>query len=319
VGFIFAGKPVDGLGSVFLDYGTSQATDPTGQPLGTFQSFEDIHSWGMGVSVGQLAQSLVGAFGGRTPRLLRRFDVALGINHKDVNLQLAPPLPGLPGAGNGSGKSDDRGVFFRVSPYNSFDGPGLSRAIDRKVHLAVDLAYGFSRLNRGQPLVFFSGLDQADPMLEERHKGFAAHVALQPLSLERGLQDRHLAWLERSLRPAVSLGGAWDRNTIDYQGYDYLTATTFPARSYIVNRGFELTLLNVFSLRRGHVSDPDGSVHGTSTGWGVGFAYEGALGFHYDHARIPQASDPASGQRLSDVKRRAWSVFVDPVRWAHRG
>ena len=114
--------------------------------------------------------------------------------------------------------------------------------------------------------------------------------------------------------PAVSFGAAWDRNTLDYQGYDSQTGTTYPARSHIVNRGWELTFLNLVSLRHGHVSDPDGSVHGRSSGWGVGYTFVRGVGFHYDRATIPQATDPASGQQISDLHRRAWSVFVDPVR-----
>jgi hypothetical protein len=82
-----------------------------------------------------------------------------------------------------------------------------------------------------------------------------------------------------------------------------------------VDRGFEVTLFNVFSLRRGHISDPDGSVHGATTGWSLGYAFAGAVGFRYDHATVPQATDPETGQRFADVHRRAWSVFVDPIRW----
>jgi phage-related minor tail protein len=60
--------------------------------------------------------------------------------------------------------------------------------------------------------------------------------------------------------------------------------------------------------RGGQVSDRGGGVEGSTSGWGAGFAFEGAAGFRYDRATVPQASG------LPRVKRKAWTFFVDPVR-----
>jgi hypothetical protein len=317
LGFTFSGKPFDGFGSVRLDYGTSQITSPTGEDLGSFDSYEDIRSWGVGLSVGRAADALLRATGHASPRLLRHADVALGMNKKDVDVMLFPELPGLPSSGIGSTSAEDRGVFFRLSPYNSFDGPGFVDGIDRALQLALDAGYGISTLNRGQPEITFG--DFEDRLMEENHKGWSAHVALQPQALNREFQDSHLAWLGRSLSPAVSFGATWERNTLKYEGYDYLSGSTFPAESRITNRGWELTLLNVFSVRRGHVADPDGNVRGTTDGWGVGYTFDGIAGVRYDKAKVPQATDPETGQRLADVHRRGWTVFFDPLRaWGRR-
>jgi len=314
LGFVFAGKPWRGAGSVRLDYGPSPFTSPTGEYLGTFDAHEDVDTWGVGLSVGRAAEALSRALTGHAPGILRYADVALGMNHKDVTLALSPDNVGFPTSGTGKGKADDRGIFFRLSPYNSFAGPGRLAGLDRALRVAVDAAYGTSKLNRGQPPVYFPALDQQDAMLEERHRGWSARIAVHPRVLERELDDRHLRWLEQSLLPAVSFGAAWDRNTLDYQGFDPSTDTFFPARSHIVNRGWELTFLNLVSVRHGHVSDPNGSIHGTSSGWSVGYTFARCVGFRYDRATVPEAIDAFTGMRLADVHRRAWSTFVDPLR-----
>src|SRR5216684_2915108 len=105
LGFAFAGKPFDSMGSVHLDYGLSEATSATGEDLGTFDSFEDVNSWGMGVSVGRAADALSRAITGHAPGIFRYADVAVGMNHKDVEIALFPAIIGLPSTGVGAGKS----------------------------------------------------------------------------------------------------------------------------------------------------------------------------------------------------------------------
>jgi len=307
IGVLASGKP-GGLGSVHLDYGLSG-----GDPQDSFRAYENVDTWGIGVSFARLARSVVRAGGGRAPGLLRHVDLALGLNHKDVTVQYVPVLAGLPGTGPGTGTAIDRGLLARLTPYDAFARPGGRLfGLERTLRLAVDVAYGTSKLNSGEPPVFFPGMINNDRMMEERHKGWAGHVALEPLGYAR-LFPARLRGLARSLSPALSVGGTWERITLDYQGFDYTTSTPYPARSHIVNRGTELTLLNVFSWRFGHVSDPDGSVHGASSGWSVGYAFARAVGFRYDHATIPQATDAFTGHRMADVHRRAWSVFLDPL------
>ncbi|HET9328731.1 MAG TPA: hypothetical protein VFQ05_18350, partial [Candidatus Eisenbacteria bacterium] len=47
VGLAFSGKPF-GLGGLHLSYGESQGTDPSGNPTGTYEAFEQIDSWSFG-------------------------------------------------------------------------------------------------------------------------------------------------------------------------------------------------------------------------------------------------------------------------------
>jgi hypothetical protein len=316
LGFAFSDEPFDGFGSTRLSYGVSQATSPTGEDLGTFESYEDIKSWGLGLSIGRAVESIWGRSGKAAPGITRYADVALGMNWKHVDVVLTPELPGLPGAGQGSGDATDQGLFVRLTPYDSFEGAHRFASLDSAVALRVDGSFGVSTLNDDRPPIPFGTV--TDHMTEESRTGWAAHVAAHPRALTRRLEEKHLAWLDQTLSPILSFGAAWDQLTYRYDYYDYLTSTSSVRESDLEHTGWELGLLNILTIRHGHVSDPDGNVDGPASGWSAGFAYAGLVGFRYDEATVPQATDPETGQRLADLHRKAWTVFLDPVAASRR-
>ncbi|MEP7224660.1 MAG: hypothetical protein ABI783_06855 [Actinomycetota bacterium] len=302
LGILLAGKPVDGAGSMRLSYGTSQATGPGGEDLGTYESYEEIRAFGIGLSLAQATEALWRASGHTPPPLARYGDVALGMTKKDVTVFLSPSFSGMPGVG-GDGTAEDRGLFLRLSPYNTFDRDGEAAGFAKVMRARLDLGHGRSTINRGQPLVDLGPDVGSEPMIEESRKGWSTHVALHPVALDRSLEDARLGWLARSLSPAFSLGAAWEDQTERFS-----TRGASTDESAIDKHGWELTLLNIVSMRRGHYSDPDGSIDGPTTGWSVGFALVGVAGFRYDRATVPQALD------LAKVHRKAWSFFIDPLR-----
>jgi long-subunit fatty acid transport protein len=83
-----------GASIVYLSYGTSQATSPTGEDLGTFTSYEMAPTLSYGTKIGA--------------------DLGLGASFKYVRVQLSPDLPGLPGAGKGSTVAFDIGALYKI-------------------------------------------------------------------------------------------------------------------------------------------------------------------------------------------------------------
>lgn len=83
-----------GFSLVYLSYGTSPATSPTGEDLGTFTSYEMAPT----ISYGTKITDAIG----------------FGVSAKYVRVQLAPQLPGLPSAGRGSTIAFDSGVLVKV-------------------------------------------------------------------------------------------------------------------------------------------------------------------------------------------------------------
>jgi hypothetical protein len=98
--FLAFALPVQGIGTfagslVYLSYGESEATGPSGEPLGTFRSYEFAPTLSYGV--------------------LLAGQVGVGVSFKYIRVQLAPDLPTLPpGSGTGSTVAMDLGVLWRV-------------------------------------------------------------------------------------------------------------------------------------------------------------------------------------------------------------
>jgi len=294
VGFAFAGRPFDEVGEVHLSYGTSEGTDESGNPLGTFESYEDIRSWGFGVSVASALESIWRLRGLDAPAVTRWADVAFGMNFKDIDVVLSPDFDGS-GVGRGSTTAEDLGVFARVTPIDTFrpreDGSDAPSWLVR-----ADAGFGWSVVNDGPPTITFGVADIEDPLTEETRTSFSARVALHPAAIDQSLEGANLGWLARSLSPLVSVGGAMQAHT--QRAY---------SESDIDELGLEVTLGNVFWIRTGHIDDPDGGIDASTSGWGAGFNYAGVAGFRYDRSGMPQAFG-------EEPDRSAWSFYVDPIR-----
>jgi len=306
VGIQLAGKPIDGVGSSRLDYGSSEGTDADGNPTGSFSSHEEIASFTGGVSALEFAEHLWKAMGGDAPRMSRFGDVSLGWATKKTHVSLAPALVTLDNrAGEGNVTTHDSGLLFRVTPYNAIDDAGWIAGLDRLAKLRVDVGYARSTLNYDDATISYIDESQADPILRTHRTGWAVRgAAALPSSAERWLEGSHLGWLTRWFSPLVGWGKAWDRQLpliLD-------PGTGFHERGTIVkNSGWEVTIANVYTIRRGWVEDRESTIVGQTSGWSLGLQSADLGGFSYDQATVPQSI------YLGPVTRKSFSVFVNPI------
>jgi hypothetical protein len=75
----------------------------------------------------------------------------------------------------------------------------------------------------------------------------------------------------------------------------------------IRNRGWEVTVANIVSIRRGHIKDKRGDIIDETSGWGLGFQVGSFGGFRFDKAVVPQA------RVLEHVHPSGFTVFVRPL------
>ena len=302
VGVVLAGKPISGLGRTHLDYGMSEATTEQGEVIGTFHSWEDADAEGIGISLSSLAETVAGAR--RVSAWTRFGDVSLGIVKKSVDVELAPAW--ATGSGQAArAKADlyDDGLLLRLTPYNSLDGLGWSSRLDSMLGpyiggFRLDVSRGWSALNRTEQRLNYGVMGQSDPLPHVARRGVAVHVAVGlPAALRDALKAQHLGIVARSLTPLVGWGKAWDREA------DRVN----PAWGEIKLDGWELTLANVFTLRRGFINDRTGDIIDGTSGWGLGFHIGSSFAFRYDSATIPQAAP------LVRVHRRGWMAMIDPL------
>ncbi len=288
-GVSLAGRPFDGLGGVRLDYGWSERADASGNPLDSFASFEDVASWGAGVSVGGFIEALARWRGADPPALTRWVDLAFGMNSKHVDVALAPAAM----MGTASTTGNDAGLLLRVTPLDN------TRGATPDMPLRLDLSYGCSILNFNDAKLVFANEGQSVPASRTFFNGLAARVAIGlPAGLRSSIGGPD--WFADSFDPLLSVGLAGDHQHVQagdnhHGGYD------------VTHLGTEVTLLNIISVRCGHYDDPQGEISGGTFGLGAGFQLGRFLGFRYDYGTRPQAS------ALPDVRRHGYTVFVDPV------
>ncbi|MEQ1834791.1 MAG: hypothetical protein ABL977_17230, partial [Candidatus Eisenbacteria bacterium] len=93
LGVSLMGVP-SGLGKLRLDYGRSAITDPFGNVIGSFNSYERVQGVGVGFSPVRLFDRIRGRDRGGDAPLTRWFDVALGAQHKHTKVVIGPPSTG---------------------------------------------------------------------------------------------------------------------------------------------------------------------------------------------------------------------------------
>lgn len=281
-------------GDVMLDYGLAVSTDDEGNPVGAYKSFESTTYEGIGVSAAMLFDALTGHAvdgGGPLARLPMSPDIAFGYTHKRLHFVLAP------GFGDAT-EAVDWGVLVKVTPLrvNALLGAPA----------ALDVAVGHAVLNADESWLFRSEYDPesfpGEPLSRIERDGLAARFAAGlPASWHARMGAGWKRWLAASLEPLLDLSWAMDSEHVSAGG---------GPNEYDVSRwGGELALANLVWLRTGHVSDKEGDIVGSTSGWGLGLSLGGVIGYRYDHATIPQARD--SG--LDDVQRRGWIAWIDPL------
>jgi hypothetical protein len=292
VGVNVSGKPIDSMGKLRLDYGVSEATDIDGNVIREFTSYEEIRTFGVGVSLLELASNIAEATGGSRWGVSRWLMVALGHSWKDIVVDLAPEDVTLDGrAARGEANEKDRGVLVRVTPFNGIGSDPLMEG--RGLRHRLDLAAGFAQLNYDDSGISYIDEDQPDPIVEDRRLGFSARWKLA--------LPANGAWIWSFASPTMDVAAAWQQSKF-YDGGVQAGGT--------INRtGQELVLADVVSLRHGYVDDEVGTVQNDTWGVGISLAYRKAIGARFDWAQVPQ-----SKFLRQDVQRRSITVFVDPLR-----
>ena len=285
LGFVMSGIPT-GRG-VRLEYGLSEGTDPSGNPTGTFAAFEQVDSWGFGISAFETIESLAQLNGEGGGPLSRYVDIAFGMNFKEVELQLAPDF-----SGRSTGTAHDWGATVRLTPVNIRARHGTP--------VRLDAVLGISELSANDDaLVTFPGFPPF-PVSRHRRGGAALRVSADP-SGRRPSDRSEWSWFEEGLSPMFSFGLASDRAKIS------AGPSEDPATSYeTVGSGIEVAFANVLWGRAGHYIDREGDISGETWGWGLQLPLGRFAGIRYDGAQFPQATG------LRNIVRHGASVWIDP-------
>jgi hypothetical protein len=312
VGLVYGHDPFE----TYLDLGEQVATDENGNVVDSFESWERLRHWGLGLSLGRLLEAVV-APDAAVRRLTRRLDVAGGIVWKDFEDRLVDDGVLQDGhGGSASASTRDHGLLVRARLYDSLSGPDWLPALDRALEPVIsgwtlDVAYGRSWINWTEDRIVHIDASQADPFQRENRSAWSLRWAA---GLPGGFVESGPGWLVDTLSPLVSFGYAWRDSWPGYRwdpdAGDYVFEDDDDPRVREEGDGWELTVLGIYSLRGGHVRAPYGDVDGDTEGWGLGLNLAGAIKLRYDEATRPQA------RGLPSVDLRTWTVVVDGFKLA---
>lgn len=296
-GFLFADGPID---HVYLDMGTQQGIDESGNPTGVFSSYMKSQAWGLGLSAAEALHRLkLAEIGGW-------FDLAGGIVWKNFEDQLAPDsiIQDAPSGGHGEASMRDWGWVARVTPVNTL--ARSASAADAKVGFLLEAAYGRSKQNDTDEFIVHVDADQSDPVPTAYVSGWALHAELQP---GPRFMEASTSILRESIAPLLAFTYTQQNSVPGYvwTGSDYVYERDESGLQEDDNWGYEASLLNVFHLRRGHVKALWGDIDDQTTGWGLSLQAGRYGGFRYDKATVPQATG------LPTVTREGWHFWVDAL------
>ena len=272
IGYEIAGHPIDGIGGLDVDYG-----DQT--------SSERIEASGLGVSLSLLTTSILGYTGQNAPRFLRHFDVAGGYARKFTDVVLGP------GASDAE-VSHDWGMLARGGFGGSYTGNNDAGP------LSLEAGYAHSVLNYDD-VTFDFGAGGSSAPSRIRRDGVSARLAYDSYSGRNPAGSPMFSALMRGFAPIATLGFAYD--------WANFSAGGSPPSDDTKQWGVEITLINVLTLRGGHVRDVAGDIDDYSFGIGVALPLTEYAGARYDFASYPEAKG------FSDVKRNSVSVWLNPI------
>lgn len=305
-GVSLVGRPIKGIGRARLGYGEVMATGEDGSEFRTFESHEDLYSFGAGINVIEFAENMV-ARRLHSPHPFSRYgDVSFGYSTKKADVNLAPSWPTPDGRmATATVRTEDAGLVIRLTPLNTIDGPGilaidpeLARTLEPLGGIRLDVAIGRSVINRGKKLPVHGDFEPVNSLVQNDRRGWAVQGAIGlPPAARRVFQAGGLGFLAEGLSPLIQVGVARDRL---HAGWPF-------SEPDIHNRGWEVTVANILTLRRGHIKDRRGDIIDDTSGWGLGFRVGNYGGFRYDHAVVPQA------RALGRVKRNGFTIFVRPL------
>lgn len=293
-----------GLGTD-LDLGSAQYVDEDNNVVGGGDEFIRSNSIGGALRL----DSWLEQWGGSTWRsAIRRADLAFGTVYHDNKQDLGPDWA-IQDAVDG-GETDSWAVSWgfqgriRLLDYM----PDESRSGGFGVRLGLGLGWATLNDTRSRFELGDSGREGVQYRMFTR--GWSARLALPVAAgLHRTWAGTGTGRLLSMLDPWVSVlytdqitepGIVWNEETGEYE-YDRDGTDARDERG----KGWEIVVLNVFSLRRGHVEALYGDIDGDTRGWGLKLEIPEIGGLRYDYAEYPQAI------RLPDVERKEWSIWVD--------
>lgn len=222
-------------------------------------------------------------------------EVGIGATTKWISSDLPPVMFG--GAANGSARAYDLGLIAVVPVVGVWE-----RLIGREFkpfQPKLNVGFGITWQNRGGEPIRYTDVLFADPLPTNRRHGWSGSLGMDWNSDSFNLAIGRVTFSTETYRPQVD--GA------------HVTSLAEDDKS-----GFEVSILETVSIRRGTYDDFDGEIHLKTSGWTV--KSDGLFKF-FAH-QLDSTPSSSGGDALQFLARHlsiSWSRFEDDPAWQARG
>jgi hypothetical protein len=292
-GLLLSGWPTEHLGGTEFSMKDILWYNAAGELVDLMTYRDEVRTVALGINCAELAQTIAPRLGVQVLDFHRWADLSVGIAHNQMIASFSAPINEREETG-----AWDWGYLLRVTPLNT----------DQLGGVRLDGAFGQAWSN-------FSGATTQGDLCDAPYRlpkidhlgGMVRLMAGSSPVLCNWFTAVGVGWLTDVVTPLVSV--AW--------GHDLFEKTVFYGNPEAAEQGrhsedrewgYEITLLNIFTVRRGHIEDDRGKRR-DARGWALGLCIGDFGGLRYDYAKVPERED-----FLGDWEPESFTVYCDPWR-----
>ena len=250
-----------------MNYGEQTITDTLENEIGTFESWDADTKYAIGINMIEFTSNF---FQRDFLRKINNFgEISLGYSYDDLYSKLSPIGTGtyeVDEYGAAESSFSSYGIIGRISPLNE------TNALGGFCTLAI--IGGINYINPSKDKIKYKNENRADYLPWGTHSAIAGKIAVT----KQLIPDIQIPVFEDLFKNFFSFYYSYDdaqygKDSADNPGY--------------WGKGYEFTLLDIYSVRKGHYNDTAGQVKGDTSGWGINLNYKDILQFQYNYAEFP--------------------------------
>ncbi len=248
-----------------MSYGEQEWTDEFGNVLGTFESYYVCSKFAVGINTLEFISNFI------TNEHIRSLqcygDLSIGFNYDIIHSELAPQgAGGTPPniRGDAEAHSSGIGLISRISPFNKMNALGG--------FCTLDIIGGLHYLNPSKEEITF--INDSDPLPWGTHSAFSGKISITKdilLSKET---------------PSVSSDFTDNLISFYYSQDNTLYGEKSDNNPGEWSYGYEITFLDIFSIRNGHYKDEIGEVEGDTHGIGLNLNYKDLIQLQFNYNKF---------------------------------
>ena len=268
IGVLFPAPSAHKKWGTVMSYGEQDQLDEFGNLIGTFESYDADTKYGFGINLVEFASNFI--YNDFLKSINSFGEFSFGYNHDNIYSNLAPEGTGSSTtsiSGIGESKFSSYGYLVRLSPFNKQNTLGG--------FCTLDFIGSINNINPDKETITYINESQADYLPWGTHSAFSGKISITKDFITRYQTPPILDGIVANL---VSFYYSYDDTQFGKEEADN------PGEW---GHGYEITFLDIFSIRNGYYEDDYGMIVGDTSGFGINLNYRDIFQFQYNYSEIP--------------------------------